>query len=268
MPASAPCSTSRRSCPAAIPRSGPALLAEAGILLVDRIEGAGRIGDGARVRVHDEVVYVDDEPVAMGREVGPELLDDEMDHARIGLGHPAGDASPTTAPSSCGARRTCCCTDRACRPSAPASPAARSWSWPTATTPAPGCAPSAPSSRSGVPSWSASVEVPTSCTGAGLKPDVVVIGAGPDDGELPVGGRTAGRPRRRGARRPRQPTADRPPRAARRPFHPGRDDGHHRGRRRCCSPTPPTPPSSWASGCTPRSTSSSTGSGRAWPAPT
>ena len=54
------------------PALGPALLAEAGILLVDRVEGAGRIGDGARVRVHDEVVYVDDEPVAMGREVDPD----------------------------------------------------------------------------------------------------------------------------------------------------------------------------------------------------
>ena len=68
------------------PALGPALLAEAGILLVDRIEGAGRIGDGARIRVHDEVVYIDDEPVAIGREVGPEVLDDEMDHARTGLG--------------------------------------------------------------------------------------------------------------------------------------------------------------------------------------
>jgi len=68
------------------PALGPPLLAEAGILLVDRLEGAGRIGDGARVRVHDEVVYVDDEAVAMGREVGPDLLVDEMDHARSGLG--------------------------------------------------------------------------------------------------------------------------------------------------------------------------------------
>ena len=68
------------------PALGPALLAAAGILLVDRLEGVGRIGDGARVRVHDEVVYVDDKPVAMGREVGLDLIDDEMDHARSGLG--------------------------------------------------------------------------------------------------------------------------------------------------------------------------------------
>lgn len=68
------------------PALGPVLLARAGVLLVDRLEGAGRIGDGARVRVHDEMVFVDDEPVAMGRAVDLDVLTEEMDDARTGLG--------------------------------------------------------------------------------------------------------------------------------------------------------------------------------------
>lgn len=68
------------------PALGPVLLAQAGIMLVDRLEGAGRIGDGARVRVRDEVVFVDDEPVAMGRAVDLDVLAEEMEQARAGLG--------------------------------------------------------------------------------------------------------------------------------------------------------------------------------------
>ena len=68
------------------PALGPVLLAQAGIVLVDRLEGAGRIGDGARVRVHDDIVYVDGEAVAMGRGVDLDVLDEEMDRARSGLG--------------------------------------------------------------------------------------------------------------------------------------------------------------------------------------
>ncbi|MGZ5399919.1 MAG: putative cytokinetic ring protein SteA [Nocardioides sp.] len=68
------------------PALGPLLLAQAGLMLIDRVEGAGRIGDGARVRIHEEVVYIDDEPVAMGRALDREVLDREMDQARSGLG--------------------------------------------------------------------------------------------------------------------------------------------------------------------------------------
>lgn len=68
------------------PALGPVLLAQAGITLVDQLEGAGRIGDGARVRVLDDIVFVDGEPVAMGRAVDLDVLADEMDHARAGLG--------------------------------------------------------------------------------------------------------------------------------------------------------------------------------------
>ncbi len=67
------------------PALGPALLAEAGILLVDRLEGLQHVPDGSRVRVHDEMVYVDDKPVALGREVDVALLDQEMAQARSGL---------------------------------------------------------------------------------------------------------------------------------------------------------------------------------------
>ena len=68
------------------PAQGPTLLAEAGVLLVDRLEGADRIDDGTRVRVHDEVVFVGNDAVALGREVDRALLEDEMGQARTGLG--------------------------------------------------------------------------------------------------------------------------------------------------------------------------------------
>lgn len=68
------------------PALGPVVLAEAGILLVDRLEGASRIRDGVRLRIRDEVVFVDDQPVAMGREVDHVVLEDEMGLARTGLG--------------------------------------------------------------------------------------------------------------------------------------------------------------------------------------
>ncbi len=68
------------------PALGPTILAEAGIVLLDRLEGVERIRDGATVRVHDEIVYVDGDPVALGREVHPALLEAEMGEARSGLG--------------------------------------------------------------------------------------------------------------------------------------------------------------------------------------
>ena len=67
------------------PNLGPAVLAEAGILVLDRVEGADRITDGARVRIHDEVVFVGDEPVAMGREYDLVTIEAELDAARRGM---------------------------------------------------------------------------------------------------------------------------------------------------------------------------------------
>ena len=67
------------------PNLGPELLAEAGVLVIDRAEGAFDIADGASVRVHDEVIFVGDRPVGMGREVDLETIRAEMAEARGGL---------------------------------------------------------------------------------------------------------------------------------------------------------------------------------------
>ncbi len=67
------------------PNLGPEVLAEAGVLVLDRVEGVDSIEDGAAVRVHDEVVYVGETPVAMGREVDGPILAEELADARRGL---------------------------------------------------------------------------------------------------------------------------------------------------------------------------------------
>ena len=67
------------------PNLGPEVLTEAGIVVLDRVEGAQRITDGSSVRVHDEVVFVGDEAVAMGREVDRTTVRHEMAEARVGL---------------------------------------------------------------------------------------------------------------------------------------------------------------------------------------
>jgi uncharacterized membrane-anchored protein len=67
------------------PNLGPEVLADAGVVLLDRVEGVESIRDGATVRVHDEIVYVDETPVAMGRAVDAATIQDEMADARRGL---------------------------------------------------------------------------------------------------------------------------------------------------------------------------------------
>lgn len=67
------------------PSLGAQVLVEAGLAVLDRVEGMERIRDGARVRVHDEVVYVGEEPVAMGRELDAATVAAEMEAARRGL---------------------------------------------------------------------------------------------------------------------------------------------------------------------------------------
>ena len=66
---------------------GPQVLADAGVLLVDRIgaDGLAAIKDGTSVRVHEATVYVDDEPVASGRELDAADVRAEMEQARTGL---------------------------------------------------------------------------------------------------------------------------------------------------------------------------------------
>ncbi|QBR91292.1 putative cytokinetic ring protein SteA [Nocardioides euryhalodurans] len=67
------------------PALGPVVLAEAGIMMVDGLEGLQHIPDGAPVRIHDEMVYVSGKPVALGRQVDAATLQDEMVQARTGL---------------------------------------------------------------------------------------------------------------------------------------------------------------------------------------
>ena len=69
------------------PNLGPRVLAEAGVLLVDRIgsDGLAAIKDGASVRIHEATVYVGEQPVASGRELDADAVRAEMDQARTGL---------------------------------------------------------------------------------------------------------------------------------------------------------------------------------------
>ncbi len=67
------------------PALGPGVLAEAGLLLLDRIEGLQHVADGSAVRIHDDMVYVGGRPVALGRTVDAGLLELEMERARSGL---------------------------------------------------------------------------------------------------------------------------------------------------------------------------------------
>lgn len=68
------------------PNLGPQVLTEAGILVLDRVEGAFGIADASPVRIHDEVVFVRGEAVAMGREVDGFTVEREMAQARMGMG--------------------------------------------------------------------------------------------------------------------------------------------------------------------------------------
>jgi len=68
------------------PNLGPQVLAEAGILVLDRVEGAFGIPEGASVRINDEVVFAGGEAVAMGREVDLHTVDQEMAQARLAMG--------------------------------------------------------------------------------------------------------------------------------------------------------------------------------------
>lgn len=64
---------------------GPEVLAQAGVLLLDRVQGAAGIRDGATVRIHDGVVHLGEDPVASGRETGPDTIAEEMAAARRGM---------------------------------------------------------------------------------------------------------------------------------------------------------------------------------------
>ena len=71
---------------------GPEVLAEAGVLVVDRVgaEGLDKIHDDQEIRVHDGVVYAvgpdgQTEELAAGRHLDLHVVHDEMDQSRAGL---------------------------------------------------------------------------------------------------------------------------------------------------------------------------------------
>jgi uncharacterized membrane-anchored protein len=69
------------------PNLGPELLAESGVVLVDRIGAAGldAVKDGITVRVHDGAVHVGDRTVATGRALDPATIEAELAAARRGM---------------------------------------------------------------------------------------------------------------------------------------------------------------------------------------
>jgi uncharacterized membrane-anchored protein len=69
------------------PNLGPQVLADAGVVMIDGVGSAGlaAISDGAVVRLLDGRVYLDDEPVAAGREVGESQLREDLALARRGM---------------------------------------------------------------------------------------------------------------------------------------------------------------------------------------
>jgi uncharacterized membrane-anchored protein len=69
------------------PNLGPEVLARAGVVMIDEV-GTGvfdRVKDGRTVRVDEGVLYLDDEPVASGRELGLADVRELMAQAREGL---------------------------------------------------------------------------------------------------------------------------------------------------------------------------------------
>lgn len=67
------------------PNQGPQVLLDAGVVVLDNVEGAFTLKDGADVRVEDEVVLVGERPAAMGRRVDAGTLERELEAARGGL---------------------------------------------------------------------------------------------------------------------------------------------------------------------------------------
>ena len=121
------------------PNLGPERLVEAGVLIVDSAgpEIFDRVKDGTQVRLDGGVVYVGDTLVAPA---SPRSW----------------TASPTTAPSSCVASRTCSCTGTGFRGPPPRSPDVPSSSRSGPTAGSRSCAGSSRSSASSAPSSSAS----------------------------------------------------------------------------------------------------------------
>ena len=64
------------------PNLGPEVLTNAGVLILDRTDAALQIKDGARIRIHEDIVFVGDEPVAHGRELDGDGVRRQLEQAR------------------------------------------------------------------------------------------------------------------------------------------------------------------------------------------
>ena len=64
------------------PNLGPEVLTSAGVLILDRTDAALQIADGTRVRIHDDIVWVGEEPVAHGRELDADTVRRQLEQAR------------------------------------------------------------------------------------------------------------------------------------------------------------------------------------------
>ena len=64
------------------PNLGPEVLTNAGILILDRTDAALQIADGTRVRIHEDIVFVGEEPVAHGRELDGDGVRRQLEQAR------------------------------------------------------------------------------------------------------------------------------------------------------------------------------------------
>lgn len=67
------------------PNLGPKVLVDAGVLVLDRVEGAARVKDGQTVRLDGETVHLEDGTTLSGRVLDAGLVVEEMDGARSGL---------------------------------------------------------------------------------------------------------------------------------------------------------------------------------------
>ncbi|WP_180923673.1 putative cytokinetic ring protein SteA [Nocardioides marinisabuli] len=68
------------------PAQGPGLLAQHGVLLLDRVgAAAGGVEDGSSVRLHESALHLDDGRVLEGRLLALTDLEEETERARLGL---------------------------------------------------------------------------------------------------------------------------------------------------------------------------------------
>jgi uncharacterized membrane-anchored protein len=64
------------------PNLGPEVLTNAGVLILDRTDAALQIRDGSRVRIHEDIVYVGEEPVAHGCALDGDGVRRQLEQAR------------------------------------------------------------------------------------------------------------------------------------------------------------------------------------------